>query len=683
MTTTAPKAKRVPERLEKHGHARCDDYFWMKNRDDPDVRAHLEAENDYFRAAMRHTEALQEKLFTEIVGRIKKDDATVPYKLDDHYYYARFCERGEYAIYCRKAGSLDADEEVILDANELAAGHDYFSVSGLRLSARRNILAFAVDTVGRRIYTLRFRDLESGEMLPDEIPEVTGNHAWAEDNRTVFYARQDPVTLRWHRIWRHELGSDVADDVLVYEERDERFLTYVFKTKSRKFLLIGSSQTLSEEYRYLDAADPTGEFTVILPREAEHEYSVDHFLDHFYIRTNWQAKNFRLVRTAIDATSKDRWVDVVPHRDDVLLEGFEIFRDQLVVEERKAGLVQLRVLPWSGSGEHSIAFDEPAYLAWIDANHEFDTAVLRYGYSSLTTPRTIYDHDLVTRERTLMKRDEVLGGFDSRNYTTERLHATARDGTRVPISLVYRKGFRRDGSAPLLLYAYGSYGMSTDATFGSARLSLLDRGFVFAIAHVRGGEDLGRPWYESGKLLEKKNTFTDFIDCAEQLIARKYVAADRLFARGGSAGGLLIGAVLNMRPDLWRGAIAVVPFVDVVTTMLDHSIPLTAGEYDEWGDPNEKKHYDHILSYSPYDNIGSQDYPNLLVTTGFADSQVQYWEPAKWVARLRERKTDDNRLLLYTNMGAGHSGASGRFKQHRDTAREYAFLLDLLERPPA
>lgn len=678
MTRTAPRARPIPVRLEKHGHARTDDYFWLREREHPSVRAHLEAENAYFKKATAHTAGLEEQLFQEIVARIKKDDSTVPYKLDDHFYYARYEERGEYPIFCRKLGSLAAAEQVILDINELALGHEFFHVRGLVVSARRDLLAFAADTVGRRVYTLRFKDLTSGRMLPDEIPQVTGNQAWAEDNRTLFYSKPDPHTLRSWQIWRHTLGTDTAQDVLVYEERDERFRTFVLKTKSKRFLLIGSSQTLSDEYYFLDAAHPEGEFRVILPREADHEYSVDHWGDHFYIRTNWRAKNFRLVKTPIAATDKTHWIDVVPHRDDVLVEDYEIFRDHLVVEERRAGLVRLRVLPWSGAGGHTIEFDEPAYLAWIDVNHDFDTTIVRYGYTSMTTPNSIFDYEMVTRGRTLLKRDEVLGGFAAENYVTERLHAAARDGKRVPISLVYRKGFRRDGSHPLLLFGYGAYGASMDAAFRSERLSLIDRGFVYAIAHVRGGEELGREWYEGGKLLQKTNTFNDFIDCAAHLVAEKYVAPELLFARGGSAGGLLVGAVVNMRPDLWRGAIAVVPFVDVLSTMLDGSIPLTTNEYDEWGDPNRKEYYDYILAYSPYDNVTAQSYPNLLVTAGLHDSQVQYWEPAKWVAKLRALKTDQNRLLLHVNMDAGHGGSSGRFKYHRETAREYAFLLDLL-----
>ena len=538
-------------------------------------------------------------------------------------------------------------------------------------------MAYAEDAQGRRIYTIRFKNLATGETLPDVIPEVTSNMTWANDNRTLFYAKQDLETLRSCRIYRHVLGTDPAEDVLVYEETDDTFSAHVLKTKSKRYIMIISSQTLSNEYRYLDAGDPTGAFTSFLPRERGHEYAVDHFENRFFIHTNHEAKNFRLMSTPLDRTGKEHWEEVIPHRPDVLLEGFEVFRDHLVLEERREGLVQIRVMPWDGSQEHYLEFAEPAYLAGTNVNLEFDTTVLRYGYTSMTTPSSIYDYDMVTREKTLLKQEEVLGEFDSADYRTERLHATAADGVRVPISLVYRKGMERNGRNPLLLYGYGSYGHSLDAAFGSARLSLLDRGFVFAIAHVRGGEEMGRAWYEDGKLLKKKNTFTDFIACAEHLIEERYSSRDRLFAMGGSAGGLLMGAVVNLRPDLFKGVVAQVPFVDIVTTMLDPDIPLTTGEYDEWGNPNDKEYYQYMLSYSPYDNVAARDYPHMLVTTGLHDSQVQYWEPAKWVARLRAVKTDPNRLLLKTNMEAGHGGASGRFKRYREIALEYAFLLDL------
>ncbi len=673
----APSAKVVPHQLEMHGDVRIDDYYWLKERDNPEVVAYLEAENTYTGAVMQHTEALQETLYEEIVGRIKKDDESVPYKADDYYYYSRVVEGGEYALYCRKKGSLTADEEIMLDANALAAGHEFFSVRGLRVSSGQDLLAYAVDTVGRRFYDISFKNLTTGELLPDTLEGVTGNLAWANDNRTVFYAKQHPDTLRSYRIYRHVLGTDPAGDELIFEETDDTFSSFVFKTRSKKYLMIGSYHTLSSEVRYLDADAPGGSFSVLEPRQRDHEYSVDHYDDHFYILTNHEAKNFRLMKTPVTSTGLASWEEVLPHRDDVFLADFEIFKDHLVVSERRAGLRQLRVMPWSGEGEHYLDFGEPAYLAFPSDNYDFETSVLRYRYSSLTTPWSTFDYDMATRQKTLLKQTEVVGDFDSADYETERLSATARDGAQIPVSVVYRKGTAKDGSHPLLLYAYGSYGSTIDPTFNSARLSLLDRGFVYAIAHIRGSQVMGRAWYEDGKLLNKKNTFNDFIDAAEHLVKEGYTESDRLFAMGGSAGGLLMGAIFNMRPDLFHGAIAHVPFVDVITTMLDADIPLTTGEYDEWGDPNQKEYYDYMLSYSPYDQVEAKDYTNLLVTTGLHDSQVQYWEPAKWVAKLRALRTDENRLLLKTNMEAGHGGASGRFKRHRETAFDYAFLLDL------
>ncbi len=676
-SATPPEAKVVKKTLEIHGDARTDDYYWLNDRENPDVIAYLEAENAYTEDVMAPVKGFEDSLFEEIVGRIKPTDISVPYKVDGYYYYSRYEEGNEYPFYCRKKGSLEADEQVMLDVNAMSEGHEFYAVGRRAVSSGRDILSFAVDTVGRRIYSIKFKNLTTGEILADEIPAVTGNMAWANDNKTLFYSKQDPETLRSYQIYRHELGSDPSQDELVYEEQDETFNTFVFKTKSKKYIIVGSDQTLSSEYRYIEAGKPKDAFTVILPRERDLEYSVDHYRDHFYIRTNFEAKNFRLMRTPVDRTAKKNWEEVLPHRDDVLLEGFEIFNDFLVVEERKDGLVELRVRPWSGKGEHYLDFGEPAYVSYIGTNPEFDTSVLRYGYSSMTTPNSTFDYDMVSREKTLLKQTEVLGDFDASNYTTERLMAGARDGVKIPISLVYRKGFDRNGKQPLLLYGYGSYGATIDAGFRSSRLSLIDRGFVYAIAHIRGSETLGRQWYENGKLLKKKNTFTDFVDCAEYLIEQDYTSSDRLFAQGGSAGGLLMGAVVNMRPELFRGVVAAVPFVDVVTTMLDDSIPLTTSEYDEWGNPNDKEYYDYILSYSPYDQVEAKDYPNLLVTTGLHDSQVQYWEPAKWVAKLRAMKTDDNRLLLKTNMEAGHGGATGRFKRYRETAFAYAFMLDL------
>ena len=675
-----PMARVQPVELEKHGHVRTDDYYWLRERDDPAVIAYLEAENAYTEAMTAHTRALREALFEEIKGRIVEDDASVPVRLGDYYYYDRYEEGRQYPIYARRKGSLDATEEVILDANALAEGHAFFSarLSPRTVSPDHRWLAYSIDTVGRRFYTLHFKNLETGETLETAIPNVTGNLAWANDNRTVFYTKQDPETLRWHRVYRHTVGTDPAGDVLVYEEADETFSAFVRKSKSGDFLFIGASQTLADEYHYLDADHPEGAFEVLHPRERGLEYSPEHFGNYFYLRTNeGGATNFKLVRTSLLATPKSHWEEVLPHRDDVYLQGFEIFRDHLVLAERAEGLTQLRIRPWDGGEEHYIDFGEPAYLAYIDANPAFDTGVLRYGYTSLTTPRSVYDYDMAARERTLLKQDEILGGFSPGDYAAERIYATARDGARVPVSLVYHKDTPRDGTAPVLVYGYGSYGSSRDATFSAARLSLLDRGFVYAIAHVRGGQEMGRAWYEDGKLLKKMNTFTDFIDAADHLVDEGYADSARVFAQGGSAGGLLMGAVVNLRPDRWRGVIAEVPFVDVITTMLDDSIPLTTSEYDEWGNPNVQEYYDYILSYSPYDNVEAKGYPAMLVTAGLHDSQVQYWEPAKWVARLRAMKTDANPLLLKTNMEAGHGGASGRYERYRETAFEYAFLLDL------
>jgi oligopeptidase B len=664
--------------LEIHEDVRVDDYYWLKDREDQRVIDYLEAENEYTEAVMGHTAEFRERLFEEIKGRIKQTDMSVPVRKDGYFYYTRFEEGKEYPIYCRKKGNLEAGESILADVNVLAEGHDFFSVGELDVSAGQDILAFSTDAVGRRIYTIHFKDLSTGEVLPETITDVTGNMDWANDNKTLFYTKQDPETLRSYQVYRHVLGADPATDQLVYEETDETFTAFVGKTKSKKYIVIASVQTLSSEYLYLNADHPEGQFRSFQPREEDHEYHIDHYRDRFYIRTNWDAKNFKLMQAPVGKTSKQHWKDVIRHREDVLLEDFEIFRDNLVVEERKDGLIQLRIRPWDGSDEHYLDFGEPAYLAYTRDNYEFDTEVLRYGYTSLTTPSSTYDYNMKSRKKTLLKQEEVLGGFSSDNYVTERLWAKARDGVSVPISLVYRKDTPPDEETPLLLYGYGSYGYSMDPSFSSPHLSLIDRGFTYAIAHIRGGQELGRYWYEDGKLLKKKNTFTDFIDCAEHLVQEKYVGPDKLFAAGGSAGGLLMGAVVNLRPDLFTGIVAAVPFVDVVTTMLDSDIPLTTGEYDEWGNPNVKEYYDYMLSYSPYDNVEPMEYPNILVTTGLHDSQVQYWEPVKWVAKLRVTKTDDNRLLLKTRMDAGHGGVSGRYRRYKELAFQYAFVLDLL-----
>jgi oligopeptidase B len=675
---TPPVAAKKAKELTKHGHTRNDDYFWLNQREDQEVIDYLNAENEYTKKMMAHTEAFQDKVFEEIKGRIQEVDQSVPYFSRGYYFYVRYEEGKEYPIYCRKAGSMDADEEIMLNVNELAEGHDYYSVQGLSLSENMDILAFSVDTVGRRKYTIHFKTLATGEISDDTIANTNGSIAWAADNQTLFYVTKDEQTLRDDTIWRHTLNRPQTEDVKVYVETDETFGTHIFRTKSRKFLVITSYSTLSTEQRYLAADNPMGEFAMLQAREDKHEYSASHYDDKFYIVTNWEATNFRLMVTPDNAPSKENWTEVIAHREDVMLEQVELFKDFLVVQERKDGLEHLRIRPWNGSEEHYLDFGESAYSAWTAYNPEFDTKVLRYGFNSLITPRSTFDYNMETREKTLLKQQEVLGGYDPSQYTSERVHITARDGAKVPMSIVYKKGMKKDGSNPALLYGYGSYGINVTPDFSSARLSLLDRGFVYAIAHIRGSETMGRPWYEDGKLLKKMNTFTDFIDCGEYLVQQNYTATERLFALGGSAGGMLMGGVMNMRPDLFKGLIAAVPFVDVVTTMLDNSIPLTTGEYDEWGNPNEEEYYHYMLSYSPYDQVEAKNYPNLLVTTGFHDSQVQYWEPAKWVAKLRELKTDDNTLLFKIDMSAGHSGKTGRFQRFKELALEYVFMFDLL-----
>jgi len=673
----APVAPQKPRELvAPHGHVRVDPYYWLNERDNPEVLAYLRSEQAYTEAVMAHTADVQQEIFTEITRRIQPRDESVPYLYNGYYHYTRYEEGREYPVYCRQAAPA-GEEEVLLDVNRLAEGHNFCSVTGVSPSPDNGLIAFGIDTVGRRKYDIRFRNVLTGEMLADTIGNTTGRTVWAEDGRTVFYTVKDD-TLRSFRIMKHRLGGLTGADGLVFEEADPTFSTFVTKTRSRRYILIGSRSTLSTEYRYLDAAAPDGPLTLIQPRERHLEYHVDHAGDHFYIRTNLDARNFRLMRTPVTATGRENWTEVVPHRPDVLLTGLELFRDDLVLEERENGLTRLRILHRSDGSEHYVDFDEPAYVVRPDDNLEFNTTNLRFVYSSLTTPPSTYDYDMATRQRTLRKQQPVQGDFSPEDYTSERLFATARDGVKVPVSLVYRRDLRGAAPQPLLLYGYGSYGASMDPSFRVERLSLLDRGFIFAIAHIRGGQEMGRYWYEDGKLLKKKNTFTDFIDCAEHLVAGGYTSPDRLAAQGGSAGGLLMGAVVNMRPDLFRAVIAAVPFVDVVTTMLDDSIPLTTAEYDEWGNPADPVYYEYMLSYSPYDNVARQDYPAMLVTTGLHDSQVQYFEPAKWVARLRQLKTDHHPLLLDIDFEAGHGGTTGRFKRYRRTALEYAFMLDVL-----
>lgn len=677
--STAPKAKILPKKLKKHNEIRIDNYFWLNDRENPEVIDYLNQENAYYETMTAHTKDFQKELFEEMKGRIKEDDQSVPYLYNGYYYITRFEKGQDYPIYSRKKGSLEAKEEILFDCNELAKGHAFFQLGGLSVSPDNRYASFGVDTVGRRIYTIKIKNLETNEILPDVIENVTGGSVWANDNLTLFYTRQDKVTLRADTVFKHKLGTLATADSLVYEEKDDTFNVSVGKEKSKKYIVIGSESTLTTEYRILPSDTPDGEFKVFQPRVRGLEYSISHFGDSFYILTNKdKATNFKLMKTPENATEKKHWKEVIAHREEVLIEDIEIFSNYLVVEERSNGLNHIRIMPWSGEGEYYLPFGSETYNAYTTTNVDFDTDVLRYSYQSLATPSSVIDFNMKTKEKEIKKEQAVLGGqFDKNNYVEERVWATAQDGTQVPISMVYRKELKKDGTNPLLQYAYGSYGATMEPYFSTTRLTLLDRGFIFAIAHIRGGEDLGRQWYEDGKLLKKKNTFTDFIDCSRFLIQEKYTSAAHLYAEGGSAGGLLMGAVINMAPELYHGVIAQVPFVDVVTTMLDDSIPLTTGEYDEWGNPNNKKYYDYMLSYSPYDNVREQEYPNMYVSTGLHDSQVQYWEPAKWVAKLRTHKKGDAVLYLNTNMDAGHGGASGRFEAIKELAKEYAFLLDL------
>ena len=680
-TLSAPVAKKLPKKLKKHNEIRIDDYYWLNDRENPEVIDYLNQENSYYDAMTAHTKDFQKQLFEEMKGRIKEDDQSVPYLYNGYYYITRYEKGQDYPIYSRKKGSLDAPEEILFNCNELAKGHTFFQLGGLSVSPDNRFASFGVDTVGRRIYTIKIKNLETNEILPDVIENATGGSVWANDNHTLFYTRQDKVTLRANQIFKHKLQTSADQDILVFEEKDETFNVSVGKEKSRKYIVIGSESTMTTEYRILNLETPDAEFKVFQPRVRGLEYSISHFGDSFYILTNKdKATNFKLMKTPENATEKKYWKEVIAHREDVLIEDIEIFSNYLVVEERSNGLNHIRIMPWSGEGEYYLPFGSETYNAYTTTNVDFDTDILRYSYQSMATPSSVIDFNMKTKEKEIKKEQAVLGGqFDKNNYVEERVWATAKDGIKVPISLVYRKDLKKDGTNPLLQYAYGSYGVTMEPYFSTTRLSLLDRGFIYAIAHIRGGEDLGRQWYEDGKLLKKKNTFTDFIDCSQFLIQEKYTSPAHLYAEGGSAGGLLMGAVVNMAPELYHGVIAQVPFVDVVTTMLDDSIPLTTGEYDEWGNPNKKEYYDYMLSYSPYDNVKEQTYPNMFVSTGLHDSQVQYWEPAKWVAKLRTHKKGNTVLYLHTNMDAGHGGASGRFEAIKELAKEFAFLLDLEE----
>ena len=674
-----PQAKIITTTFEKFDDIRIDNYFWLNDRENPEVIDYLNKENEYYQEMTAHTNNFQKELFEEMKSRIKEDDQSVPYLYNGYYYITRFETGSDYPIYSRKKGSLSANEEIMFNCNELAKGHKYFKLGGLSVSSDNQYIAFSVDTVGRRIYTVQIKNLVTGELFNDKIENTTGDSTWANDNLTLFYTRQDEQTLRSDKVFKHKLNSDSVNDSLVYFEKDDTYSVEVTKEKSKKYIVISSSSTMTTEFRTLLADQPDGNFKVFQKRVRGLEYDIAHFGDHFYVLTNKDdATNFKLMKTPELATAKENWVDFIAHREDVLIEDIDIFSHFLVITERFNGLNTIRIMPWSGEGAYYLPFESETYTAYTSTNVDFDTDILRYGYQSMATPASIIDFNMKTKEKEVMKEQQVLGNkFDKNNYIEERVWATAQDGTKVPISMVYRKELKKDGSNPLLQYAYGSYGYSMDATFSSTRLSLLDRGFIFAIAHIRGGEDLGRQWYEDGKLLNKKNTFTDFIECSNFLIAEKYTSPSHLYAEGGSAGGLLMGVIANMAPELYNGIIAQVPFVDVVTTMLDDTIPLTTGEYDEWGNPNIKKYYNYIKTYSPYDNVKAQDYPSIYVSTGLHDSQVQYWEPAKWVAKLRVFKTDNNAIYLDTNMNAGHGGASGRFEALKELAKEFSFLLDL------
>ena len=685
-----PKAEIQAKSLTIHNSTRIDNYFWMrltdeqktaKNKDaqTQKVEAYLNSENEYFDKVTASTNNFQEELFEEMKGRIKEDDTSVPYFRNNYFYITRFEKGSQYPIYSRKKENLEAKEEILFDVNKEAEGYEYFQLGGLNVSPNNTLVAFATDTVSRRQYTIQIKNLETGNILTDKIENTTGGSVWSNDNKTLFYTKKDPLTLRSSSIYRHILGTDASEDVIVYEEKDETYSTYVYKTKSHKFIVIGSSSTLSSEFRIISADKPYGDWKIIQPREDNLEYSLAHYGDYFYIQTNKDgALNFKLMKTPVNKTAKENWVDVIPHRNETLLEDVSIFKNYLVIEERTQGLGRIRIKTWDGKEDYYLPFDEETYSAGVYANPEFDTEVIRYSYNSMTTPNSVIDFNMRNQTKEVKKEQEVLGGkFNKSNYKSERVWATARDGKKVAISLVYHKDTELNKDTPLLQYAYGSYGYTISDGFSSTRLSLLDRGFVYAVAHIRGGQYLGREWYNDGKMMNKKNSFFDFIDCSKYLIENKYTSAKHLYAMGGSAGGLLMGGISNFNPELYNGIIAAVPFVDVISTMLDESIPLTTGEFDEWGNPKEKEAYDYMLSYSPYDQVEAKDYPNMLVTTGYFDSQVQYWEPAKWVAKLREVKTDNNILLLHTNMDVGHGGASGRFDSLKETAIDYTFLLAL------
>jgi oligopeptidase B len=667
-----PMAEIKPKETKIHGETLVDNYFWLRDKANPQVMEHLKAEDAFAQAYMKPTEALQEKLYKEMLSHIKQTDANVPYRRDGYFYYTRTEEGKQYPIFCRKKDSLEAKEEIVLDQNELAKGQKFMSVGAFNPSDDGNLLAFTTDNTGYRQYTLQIKNLQTGELYPEKIERVD-NVAWATDNKTMFYVTEDAVTKRSDKFFRHVLGTDKSD--LIYEEKDELFDIGTGRTRDKAVIIVQASSKTSSEVRYLPANNPAAELKIIAPRQAGHEYDIDHRGDLFYIRTNKGAKNFRVVTAPAADPSEKNWKEFVAHRPAVKVEDVSLFSDHAVLSEWENGLQQLEIVDFKTNKRHRIEFPEPVYAAGLGANAEFNTTTLRYSYQSMVTPSSVFDYDMNARKATLMKQNEVPGGFDKANYKSERVFATAADGTKIPMSMVYRRGTKMDGSAPLLLYGYGSYGISISPTFSSSRLALLDRGVIYVIAHIRGGGELGEEWREQGRMMKKITTFTDFIACAEHLVKDKYTAKDRLVIQGGSAGGLLVGAVSNMRPDLFKAVIAQVPFVDVVNTMLDASLPLTTSEYIEWGNPNEKPAYDYIKQYSPYDNIKKANYPTMLVKVSYNDSQVPYWEGAKFVARLRTMKTDNNPLLLKVNFGAGHGGSSGRYDALKEVAFDYAFML--------
>ncbi len=680
--TTPPVAELKAHERVIHADTVSDPYYWMndyfkKGPDSSNVVAYLEAENKYTEAMMKDTELFQDILFKEMKGRVKETDESVPYFKNGYYYYQRTEEGQQYYKLCRKKGSLDAKEEILLDVDKMAKGFAYYALGGASVSPDNKLLAYAVDTVSRREYVIQIKNLETGELLPDRIIRTSGSSVWAADNQTIFYTSKNPVTLLSEKIKRHTLGTSSESDAVVYEEKDNTNYIGVSKSKNDKYIFIYSGGTLSSETRYIKSDEANAEFKVFQPRTKDVLYDVTPLEDKFLIVTNDNARNFKVMETPLDKTGKENWKEFIPHREDVLIQGIDEFVHYLAISERKNGLTQLAIRNLQDNSQHYLDFGEAAYTVYPSTNADYNTDILRYGYTSLVTPSSTYDYNMKSKDKTLLKQQEVLGGYDQENYVTERAMAKVTDGTEVPISIVYKKGTKKNGSAPLLLYAYGSYGSSMDPSFSSSRLSLLDRGFIYAIAHIRGGEEMGRQWYEDGKMLKKKNTFTDFIDCGKYLIDQNFTSKEHLYAQGGSAGGLLMGAIINMAPEIWNGVIAQVPFVDVVNTMLDESIPLTTNEYDEWGNPNNKEAYEYMKSYSPYENIEAKEYPNLLVTTGLHDSQVQYFEPAKWVAKLRATKKGDNVILLKTDMDYGHGGASGRFDYLKDVALNYAFLFKL------